>query len=456
MKLSVNRQGRVKTGLLEYSYWGFLLVSIGRVGQLFPGLSHIPLGKITLLICVVPLIAYWRSLPRASSRTAPLMRTMQLLLLIALLLTPFSLWKGGSFGFLLNQAPVLVVVTLLGYKICRSWQQIRGTMLTLVLCGIFLAGAALVGYNGGRAATETMYDTNDLAYLLVTVFPLALGFALTARRSRLRVVYWAVAGALVLATLLTQSRGGFLALLAELALLALVKIAPTQVKRRTPSRVAILVCAIGIGVVVWTGLPKNAQSRLDTIFSLSSDYNLDRGDVTGRREIWTRGLEATFKRPIGYGVNTFQMVDLKFGGRFMAPHNSFLEVLVELGVLGLALFVGIYLLTWRALQRLYNSLCKAQPSLGQHEQIVFVRMTQFVLIGNAVAGFFLSMAYSTLLWTLIGICIGMVLAAYPKAGCMKENVQSKFGPLLSTRVENRRLSAQRYGPRNLAKGQINL
>ena len=57
------------------------------------------------------------------------------------------------------------------------------------------------------------------------------------------------------------------------------------------------------------------------------------------------------RRPVGYGVDTFQMVDMRMGGKFRAPHNSYLEVLVELGFLGLLLFIRMYVLSWRALQK---------------------------------------------------------------------------------------------------------
>ena len=41
--------------------------------------------------------------------------------------------------------------------------------------------------------------------------------------------------------------------------------------------------------------------------------------------------------------------------------------------------------------------------------LVFARMLQVALVGNAVSGFFLSMAYNTLLWILFAAVIACVV-----------------------------------------------
>lgn len=415
-KLSGSRTDLVKPGLLEYSFWGFLLVDIGRIGELVPGLSSIPLGKITLGLCVVSLIVNWKSLSRTPEKAVALGRTVKALLCIALLLTPFSFWKGGTVEFVTIQLPVLVAVTVVAYKMGRFWPNVRGTMLALVICGVVLALSALAHYHGGRASTGTMYDTNDLAYVLVTVFPLAVGFAITARTRPRRMMYWGMTVIVAVASLLTESRGGLLGLIAELALFLFTRIAPVTFRAGSgPSRgssaakIAGVLGAVCVGTIIWFHLPQSARNRFDTILNLGSDYNLNASDVTGRREIWTRGLEATRRRPLGYGLNTFSMVDLKFGGHFMAPHNSFLEIMVELGVPGLALFIGTYLLALRGLQVVRRKLIRQDTPLDQDtERVAFARVLQYSLVGNAVSGFFLTMAYATLLWTLIGTCMALV------------------------------------------------
>jgi hypothetical protein len=68
----------------------------------------------------------------------------------------------------------------------------------------------------------------------------------------------------------------------------------------------------------------------------------------------------------------------------------------------------MYVLSWRALQRVRRSLLAVAPSEQHDEMLVFARMLQIALVGNAVSGFFLSMSYSTLLWILFAVVIAGV------------------------------------------------
>ena len=62
-----------------------------------------------------------------------------------------------------------------------------------------------------------------------------------------------------------------------------------------------------------------------------------------RVRIWTRGVELFWKRPIlGYGTGSFFTVAADDNGVKRAPHNIFISVGVELGIVGLVLYL-IYL-----------------------------------------------------------------------------------------------------------------
>jgi O-antigen ligase len=292
----------------------------------------------------------------------------------------------------------------------------------LTIAAVVLALSALVGFHGGRAASSVTYDTNDLAYLLVSVMPLALAFVLNAKTRLNRIVNIGVLGVVVVALLLTssRSRGGFLGLLAVLAVLVLLPIrrpqpGPQGGKRKQRLIPALLGIAF-VAVVVWPNLPLETRTRLATVLSLKSDYNMDTENQHSRSSIWQRNFLAALERPIGYGVDSFAMVDVSTGGRFMAPHNAYLQVLVELGFLGLFLFLRVYVLAWRMLRTARQRLLSASPSDRNDEALILARMLQVGLVGNAVAGFFLSMAYSNVLWTLLGIVIGCTSLAVQGAG----------------------------------------
>ncbi len=252
-----------------------------------------------------------------------------------------------------------------------------------------------------------MYDTNDLAYVLVTVFPLAIAFFFNAR-SKLGRLSFGLSGCMILgALLLTQSRGAFLGLLFVILLGCLVQFRVPKKDTRKKKFLSLVGVAV-LGAIVWTQLPHDARERFATVLDLGHDYNLDPTNDKSRGQIWTRGFQATLDRPFGYGPWSFSMVDYRYGGRMMAPHNSYMEALVELGVVGLFLFLRMYFLAFKGLQDVRRVLIVPTITERQREQAVFARAIQLSLAGNAVAGFFLSMTYATVLWTTFGVAMGLM------------------------------------------------
>ncbi len=333
------------------------------------------------------------------------------LAILALLLTPISYWKGASREFLLLQFPTLLAGMTIAYMMSRSWKTIRGTLLVLVLSGLILARSAVSGYGGGRAQANTMYDPNDLAYVLVTVLPLVIGFFISARTTARRLIYVGMGSVMLGAMLLTQSRGGFLGLVVVILLACIMRIRVTEGNRRNRKFLWLLgVCVLG--AILWTQLPQDARDRFATVLNLSNDYNLDPNNDKSRGQIWSRGFQAALNRPYGYGPGAFPMVDYRYGGRMMAAHNSYLEAAVELGILGFVFFVRMYVLSWRGLGRARMRLGERKNvSDEQKERMVFARVLQLSLVGNAVAGFFLSMTYATILWVTFGICMAVMALA---------------------------------------------
>jgi O-antigen ligase len=396
---------------LRIVYAVFLLTAVGRVGELVPGLGSLPLAKITMGIGVILLIAKWKQLPRLSAVTTPFSRTAIALVALAVVTAPFSIWRGMTFAFLTVQLPVMAAAVIVCCKISYRWEVLRGIMGVLVVAGVALGLTATLGFHGGRASASESYDPNDLAYVLVSTLPLALAFTLTAKTKAKVLVNAGVCTVLLVALLLTSSRGGLFGLVASLAMLVLT---PLKRPQRGKSRNRIVLPVIGLvcaSMLVWAYLPAETRDRLSSVLQLGSDYNMDTTNADSRSAIWERGYAAALQRPFGYGVSTYQMVDVRMGGKFRAPHNSYLEVLVELGFLGLLLFIRMYVLCWRALQKVRQSLLALAPGEEHDQMLVFARMLQVALVGNSVSGFFLSMSYSVILWVLFAAVIACVSLA---------------------------------------------
>jgi O-antigen ligase len=406
---------RLELGGLRIAYAVFLLTAIGRVGELVPGLGSLPLAKISMGIGVILLIAIWKRLPKLREAAAPFTRTAIALVGLGVITAPFSIWPGVTLGFFTVQLPVIAAAVIVCCKISYTWDLLRRNMRLLVVAAVGLSLVAILEFHGGRASAGDMYDTNDLAYLLVSTLPLALAFTLTAKTKTMLLINAAVCTLLLAVLLLTSSRGGLFGLVAMLAVMILM---PLKRPQRGKSRNRIVLPVVGLvctSMLVWACLPVETSERLSSVLQLNNDYNMDTTNKDSRSAIWGRGFSAVLQRPVGYGVNSFPMVDVRMGGKFRAPHNSYLQMLVELGFLGLLIFSRMYFLSWRALQRMRRSLLALEPSEEHDQMLVFGRMLQVALVGNTVSGFFLSMAYSVILWVLFALVIACVSLVAPKS-----------------------------------------
>ena len=287
------------------AYSAFLLIAVGRIGELVPGLGSLPLAKVAMGIGVTLLIVKWKRLPKLSASTAPFSRTALALVALAVVTAPFSIWPGKSVQFLTQQLPVMAAAVIVCCKISYTWDVLRGIMRILVVAAVALALAALKAFHGGRAGATASYDPNDLAYVLVSILPLALAFALTARTKVKRLINAGVCAVLLIALLLTSSRGGFFGLVAMLAVIVLIPLRRPQdgkSRNRIVLPVAGLVCA---SMLVWSYLPAETRDRLSSVLQLGSDYNMDAANTTGRSGIWERNFHAALRRPVGYGVDSY-------------------------------------------------------------------------------------------------------------------------------------------------------
>ncbi len=457
-KAAPSSEVRERHGAAEYGFWFFLAIAVGRVNQLIPGLSSLPLAKLAIVIAGGAfLFEKRRALPALSTDGRGLLRAGMGIACLAVLLTPISIWPGSSAQFVLYELPPLAVAVAMASSMRRSWKSLQGTLIAVLLCGFGLGTMAVLHHANGRAdAASSEYDPNDLAYVLVTIVPLGLAFFSVTKSAIRKVLYAIVTLVSITALLLTESRGGLLGFAVVLVLtifLPLGVAAPgtsDKYLRSARASLAAVLVIVGAGSVVWGELPRSAQERYMTLLHISHDYNSDLTDRGGRESIWLRGLHAFVARPIGYGPQTYQMVDLRYGGTFKAPHNSYLEALVELGPLGLGLLLRAYFLALRALQRTRSSmLARRAPSTEQVERAVLARALQYSLIGNMVSGFFLSDSYTMLPWTMFGLTAA--LSAVPVEQPEQLGQPKRRRPKLRTPARSRDSDGSTHSPNRLGK-----
>ena len=391
-----------------------ILVVVGRFAELVPGLDRLQPAKLALGLFLASALIGRKYLADSEIFKSPIARTAFWFFAIAAASGIWSIWQSNSLAFVTNGLIVIGVMFVLLFKVVRNWAVAETLIVSLCVSATLLGIAAIVNYDGARAEASGTYDTNDLAYVLVTTFPLVLALALDGRGFR-RILFAGMAAAVLVAALITESRGGLLGLIA--GIIAVFWLRPTAVSAKTGSMgraaqaIVWVMAAVAVAVASWPMLPASARERFASMLDLQSDYNMQEESV-GRTFIWRRNLTAVAKRPIGFGVGSSSALDLQLGGRFKTAHNSVVQITTELGVLGAILFLRLYWLAWRGLGQKIAATRKQVASLqGQvvGRAGVLLYALRASLVASFVAGFFLSQGYSYLLYSVLGIIAAVIL-----------------------------------------------
>jgi hypothetical protein len=407
-----------KTSTRAYVIWTVLLVSlmVGKVADWVPGLSSIPLVKIAYLFAAIS--AYFgagAALAPAKIRSSRIARAALIFLGLAIASFVFSIYKSSTVSNSLYILIVLLTIMLM-LRVTQTLWDVEKLLLGFAMAGVSLSVGLVLNYHGGRAFINGNFDPNDIAYALDTILPLVL--ALRQRQSRSGwLTMTALSFVIVLAILLTGSRGGAVGLCVVMATATAFPLSRDESGalkkfsiRRTLIRYAILVLTVSFA---WGYLPADTQQRMATLVNLGDDYNADPTENGSRLLIWKQDIGMVWKRPIGYGLGSAELVDGLAGGQYRAAHNSFVEALVELGVLGLLIYVRALYITWRELGRVI--MIAQDPAAGEEEQraALYARALRTALAGNLAAGLFLSQAYSAGLWMLVATAAALVRISMP-------------------------------------------
>ncbi len=204
-----------------------------------------------------------------------------------------------------------------------------GSMVTSVgVLDYVASGRPLV--EGFRARWVGLYaDPNRMAMSLGIVVP--LGAALAIRRGTrkwARVAGVAAAGLAAWAMVLSHSRGGLAGLAVALGVWTLLERRAAQ---------TLLVAALAAAVVALA--PASFWDRAGTVARFQEDAS-----AMGRVHAWTVAARASSENPlVGIGAGGFQTAWVRYAPpeshRAYAAHNFFLQVVGELGLVGLLLFL---------------------------------------------------------------------------------------------------------------------
>jgi O-antigen ligase len=394
----------------------YIATSIGRVHQLFPVLGLVKPALLATLLAVGLYLLQQFGQRRMGLLRSPMTTCLLGLLAWGALSVPFALNQGVAFQFWTDFARTVLMALVVAGSVRGAHDLKRLTFVYFAVTVLYTA-VVLVRFqlsaDSWRLGRLYNYDANDLATLIASAMPLGLYFVLGHRRLALRIVAIAGLGVLLVGMIRSGSRGGFIALL---AVVAFVLLGFTTIPAR--ARVAGLAAILA---VVFGAASDKYWSQMQTMLNPNQDYNLT--SDAGRMKIWERGLGYMAAHPVlGVGGQNFgvaegtisplaRLQERSIGVRWGAAHNTFIQVGAELGIPGLLLFIGLIGTAFRSLRRVTRHWARAGGGSTGVDLSRLAQALMAALIGFLVGSFFLSLAYSDILYTLLAFTIALAKIA---------------------------------------------
>ena len=321
-----------------------------------------------LAICIVAIIEMLvarASRVKGSTVLLPMLALSALAFLQTLPIGSSNVWSAISADpfqsrFFALQILALTVFLALLYRYANTERRVRVLVYTILAVAVMSAVFGLLRHttqhetgfvlpllrqNQGYAQ---FVNKNHFAYLMEMAFGLGLGILIAGAIKRDQVmIYLALLLPIWTGLVLANSRGGILAMLAQVlvAALMLLSVQASGIARSSVVKV-VLIVVLGAGVLFGTFLV--GGDRLATNFeAATSEFHTETStDGASRNEIWRASLKMFVAHPIlGVGLGGYWTGITAYhdaSGR-MTPqeaHNDYLELLSSGGLIGFA--IGIW------------------------------------------------------------------------------------------------------------------
>lgn len=234
----------------------------------------------------------------------------------------------------------------------------------------------VIGVNTRLSGAGIFANPNDLSRILVVGIALALYFFGGGAPALFRPLWIAALGVFGHALLLTQSRGGFIALIATLFVLGWFRLGSVRTILLVGAAIPILTLAI--------------EGR-------QTDLNASEGTGQQRIQLWSDGLDAFKSTPIfGIGFGNYSEMT---GG--LGAHNSFVHAYVELGFLGGTFFFGaVFCALWAGTSLVRRRNRNSDPELRRVGAYLLA-----ILAGYAAGMMSSSRCYAFPTYYLLGLVV---------------------------------------------------
>lgn len=362
-----------------------------------------------LLVAMVTLASTWaRDGDLANERVSETIKSFVIYLLVVLLTSSLHRLQYAivalvaSAGFL----SVLPIVQALGPGFDNDFGGLARIKRAQIYGDVFQARIA-----------GPLGDPNFFAQILLIALPLAVFLAHATRNVRLRLFGVACAGLVLVAILLSFSRGAMLSTL----VMALVALPALRIDWRKLAALAL------VGLAALVLLPRSVTERFVSIEQVIPGFleeahpiELDTSFEERRLLVSTAWVMFGDRPLTGVGPGNYTVHFDDYAARVGAvfrvygdpnaaqyPHNLYLEYGAETGAIGLALFLAAVVTFFRSTSQSRRTL--ARSSMPHYAGLAFA--IQVAMLGYLVSSLFLHGHYQRYIWLLFALGAAVDLLA---------------------------------------------
>lgn len=389
-----------------FAFWvlvAFFFVEYLRPEDRIPGIAELKIGLVATILSAIA----WLTHQNKESLHEPLIKLIFFFILFAGASVPFAVNNYWAFVTTESLVLVLVAAVLPSTAILAEPTKLLRFVQLWIVFHLLIALSAI--RSDGKGTGSFLADENDLALVIGMAVPYAYFMAQSHRiKFRTKLFYRSVTGILVLAIIITNSRGGFVGLVASLV--------TTMMFTNKKMRNLFLLGATGLLLLAW--VPSTYYARLD---SATDPMDSTRRD---RLYLWSIAWDMYVDNPVvGVGVRNFpwrageyQIKRADYDPRTTylragkEVHSLYFELLSENGTVGALLYVSMIFLVIRKIRGVIKTRSDdplIQPVLADLHLLAKAMLAS--LVNFLVAGAFISVLYYPEFWNLIGFVVALSL-----------------------------------------------
>lgn len=299
-----------------------------------------------VLVCAIT--CFWS--PIMSTSLSMVFTLIQLLAMFIVLS-----WGFRDFG---NEDLFLTIILAAGYLMCIYYLFYYG-----------LSGYVSVLTSAGRLGSD-FENTNTIGGSAAFVFVLSLYVA--KKWSKIWLLF-----AILPAIILLGAGSRTAIFVALIGLLSVLLCYLFNKNNKKPIRTFVIVSVFLLGLYFFVVNIPNIEfmssiyNRFQTMFDVISGNSTLEGSVSYRIKMVSVGFDTFLAHPLfGYGINSGAVPLAKSGINYTAYHNNYIEILADAGIVGFALYYGLYL----------RLLVKSYKSIKNNQSFAFIMLCMMLVL----------------------------------------------------------------------------